>query len=265
MNATKTIYQLGKTNFCINHDDPDFEQTLTRLLPRSSEVFDEAEAVRVHMGLSFNLRAVLGWIIDLHQQCLIIQGATLQSAGGVKMLLSGGQGSGKTTLAIALALKHGWKVFSEDMTVIDPEINRLTTFGAPFKLKQNMRNVLAESGVELAGFVFWEWFPLTPAITAASCDAKLDLALHLEGQVNDQPLSCERLTPSQYIRKLLPISNLLSKHATSKFADYLPADNCYQISGGTVTQRLQKISELAAVSSSSPGQTASTNEEGTRT
>jgi hypothetical protein len=216
------------------------------------------------MGLSHNIRALLSEIINQHHQHLLIQAASLKSVDGAKMLLSGGQGSGKTTLAIALAHCHGWKVFAEDMTIIDPEINQLTTFGAPFKLKQSMRKVLAESGVELAGFIFWEWFPLNPAITAGSCNARLELALHLEGQVNEQPLSCVRITPSEYIRKLLPISNLLSRHATTKFAEYLPPDNCYSIAGGSVTERLHKITELAAMNNSSPVEETSSHKERTQ-
>ncbi|HEY9732146.1 MAG TPA: hypothetical protein V6C89_09540 [Drouetiella sp.] len=247
MSATKTIYQLGKANFCVNHDDPDFGQTLSRLLPLSTKVPNDSEIINVHMGLSFNLRLLLSEIINQHQQCLLIQAAALQSPNGARMLLSGGPGSGKTTLAIALALKHDWKVFTEDMTIIDPENNELTTFGAPFKLKQSMRQILAESGVELAGFIFWEWFPLSPSVTAANCQAKLDVAIHLEGQVCDQPLSCESISVSDYIRKLLPISNLLSQRATTKFADCLPQNSCYSMSGGTVAERLQKISELSTV------------------
>lgn len=244
MNGQRPIYKLGRFAFSLTHADPDFEPVLARLLSqRADENLDSDKILDVQMGLSFNLSECFAKIINQHAGCLLIQAACIESPNGKRALISGVPNSGKTTLALALAFQFGWKVLSEDFVIIDTEENQIISFAAPFNLKPGTRDVLRSAGIELPGFILREWFPLNEEMIAMDSNAHFAMALHLNEAVVKEPLTCAHNTVSEHIRKILPISNLLALRATNKFEKYLPKESCYTISGGNISERLQKIVE----------------------
>ncbi len=252
MNKAKHTYQLGEAKFSLTHADPDFESVLDRLLPHChGENSYEAKALEIQMGLSFDIAELLRQVIAQHERCLLIQSACLVSPNGHQVLITGAPGSGKTTMAVALSLRYGWRVVSEDMTIINTEKNKIVSFAAPFNLSPGIRKILAASGVSLPGFILREWYPLAAHVAEPTCDARFDVSVHLDGEPTATELSCVRTSKSDQIRKIFPISNLLSVRGTDRFLECLPESFCYTFAGGSLSKRLEKTFELCSLSGSS--------------
>jgi hypothetical protein len=75
------------------------------------------------------------------------RGLLLHAAWAAKdrasVLLAGGHGLGKTTLAAALALRHGWRILADDMVVLN-EQGRPRAIERPVRIKPGGRRVLSE-------------------------------------------------------------------------------------------------------------------------
>lgn len=245
MNSAKPIYRLGHINFSLSHAESDFERVLARLFTACNRAsITETNILDLQMGLSLDIDRCLQVIIEQHHDCLIVQAACLALPDGRTVLLAGDFGSGKTTLALALALGYGWKVVAENLLLLDATTRRLLSLAAPFQLKEGVREQLHLAGVELPGFILREWFPLSEALLANDCPARFDVAIFLEAKFDAPDLSFIQCTTSEFTRKVLPLSNLLQKRGTNIFVDALPEHHCYTTSGGTFKQRLAKVLAL---------------------
>jgi HprK-related kinase A len=76
----------------------------------------------------------LNWAIASHaNQYLILHSAVVERGGRV-LILPGPPGSGKSTLAAALA-SRGWRLFSDELTLIDPATRQVAPLPRPVSLK----------------------------------------------------------------------------------------------------------------------------------
>lgn len=247
MSKTKPLYRLGRAAFKLTHADAEFEPVVSRLLQHcENEQITKEQICDVQMGLSLNIGECINQMVAQHVNCLTIEAACLVSPAGQKVLISGVSNSGKTTTALALAFAHGWKVASENTTIIDPEKDQIISFAAPFNLKPGTRDLLGAAKIILPGFILREWYPMPTEMLANDCQAKLSLAVHFDGEVQNDTLLCQKNSVAEYTRKIFPISNLLSTRSSGKFMEYLPENSCYQIKNGSLAQRVQKILELCA-------------------
>jgi len=244
MNSAKPIYRLGHTSFSLSHQDSEFERVVSRLFiscaPANSV---ETEIIDVQMGLSLDVGQCMQQLIARHRDCLFIQAACLNSPDGLTVLLAGEIGSGKTTMTLALALGYGWKVIADDVLLVDTVKERLISLAAPCKLADGVRQQLSCAGVQLPGFILREWYPLSKTHIADDCTAEFDIAVYLD-KPDGKPFSLAACTPSEFTRKVLPISNLLQLRGTNTFVNYLPANSCYTTGGGNLKERLSALLEL---------------------
>ncbi|HEV8718174.1 MAG TPA: hypothetical protein VGX03_35830 [Candidatus Binatia bacterium] len=151
----KPIYALGRISFIVKSSDAAFERELTKLLPRPRSTPDTIHEIRT----GSDLRVLISDILGRHAGCLWIDAACLLSPHGQKVLIAGHSGAGKsTTTALALALRYGWKVLAEDVTLIDLQADAVIVFAAPFSLKAGTVKLLQESiAMVPAPVVFGEW------------------------------------------------------------------------------------------------------------
>ena len=237
----KPVYRLGRVSFTVESRDAAFERDLPRLLVRC-----RSDAEKIYPLQADNFRALLLKVLELHKDYLWISAACLLSPQGHKVLISGHSSAGKSTTAIALALRHGWKVLSEDLTGIDERTNRVLLFTTPYSLKSGTLELLQETvNMQPEPLVSGEWVPLTATHAESECDTDFDLILFFGNSQKGEPLKKIECSAGEYVRLLLPCSNLLHDYGrTDKFAQYMRSTPCYQVFGGSLSERMTLILEL---------------------
>jgi hypothetical protein len=240
------VYQLGRVRFSVTCGDPAFEQVLARMLPLCDEQsIAPDDVVDVRLGYGANIAGLTTRIVERHTGFIWLYGATLTSADGFKATFCGGPGTGKTTMALALAFGHGWKILAEHFTLIDPERNEIISFAAPFAVKGSTREQMQTLEIPFAHFIMHDWLPISSEHIAQNCQTPLDLFVYLDGEHTDAHLDCSTITAHDCLRKLLHISNLLTvAGGNDKVFDYLP-ERCYRFSNGSVRERVEKVIELS--------------------
>lgn len=85
----------------------------------------------------------LNWCVAAHcHQYLIIHAASL-ARGEHALILPGAPGAGKSTLAAALMLS-GWRLLSDELTLIDPATGNLSALARPINLKNASIEVIRD-------------------------------------------------------------------------------------------------------------------------
>jgi hypothetical protein len=85
----------------------------------------------------------LNWCVSYHAHRWVAVHAAVLERGGKSIVLSGPSGSGKSTLCAALAL-DGWRLFSDEFALIDPDSGRLRPFPRPVSLKERSIEIIRE-------------------------------------------------------------------------------------------------------------------------
>ncbi len=239
----KAIYTLGRISFIVKSADAAFERELARLLPRPRVTPDTIHEVQT----GSDLRELISDVLGRHTGCLWIDAACLLSPHGKKVLISGHSGAGKSTTALALALRYGWKVLAEDVTLIDPQTNTVIVFASPFSLKAGTLEQLRESiSMSPDPVVFGEWVSMNGMSAEDECSADFDLSFYFGEAGNPGAVEQFACTPAEYTRLLLSCSNLVHDSGRpDRFVEYVGSGKCYKIVGGSLPERLNLILELA--------------------
>lgn len=235
------VYRLGKVLFVAASPDTDFERALPCLFPLA----EETERNIVDLSGHSDVRSLINGVLALHDSCLWLDAACVMSPEGSLAVISGGSGSGKSTIAMALTLGFGWKLLSEDITLIDKEGKQIISFASPFSLKPGTLDCLRDAaGVTPKQIFFDEWVSVAQASIAPACSPAFDLVLHFGSAKNEEPLCCESVAPADYVRLILSCSNLLhDDDAPDEMVSYVSAAGCYKVSGGTLKDRLRFVFE----------------------
>src|SRR5260370_19475284 len=191
----KAIYTLGRISFIVKSADAALERELARLLPRPRVTPDTIHEVQT----GSDLRVLISDILGRHTGCLWIDGACLLSSHGKKVLISGHSGAGKSTTALALALRYGWKVLAEDVTLIDPQTNTVIVFASPFSLKAGTLKLLQESiSMVPDPVVFGEWTPMSGMCADGECSPDFDLSFYFGEARDSSGAGTHCSTPTQF-------------------------------------------------------------------
>ena len=83
----------------------------------------------------------LNWCISGHMHQYLILHAAVLARGDDAVILPGPPGAGKSTLTAALALR-GWRLLSDELTLIDPETGLLHGLARPVSLKNQSIDVI---------------------------------------------------------------------------------------------------------------------------
>jgi hypothetical protein len=241
------IRQLGRCAFELRCEDEALKRQLNSLFqPCNGSASSPPLVIEVDRG---GVRKIVNIALKHHDACVWIDAASLISPGGKKILIAGASHAGKSTCTTALALKEKWKVLAEDIVLFDTAADRLICFASPFSLKPGTADRLAAQNCPAPPLVLNEWIPLDGMAAGGEVAAKLDLAFffeHIADPGSLGPLTLNETVQADFIRRLLPISNLLhSETAIDKLSTYLTDARCFNLSGGSITERLRKINELA--------------------
>jgi HprK-related kinase A len=76
----------------------------------------------------------LNWCVGNQAHRWVAVHAAVLERNGRTMILSAESGAGKSTLCAALAL-NGWRLFSDEFALIDPDTGKLTPLPRPISLK----------------------------------------------------------------------------------------------------------------------------------
>jgi len=242
--AVKPIYKLGNIIFTVRNCDPSFERTLENLIPQVTDAELNADEVpEISMGCIQDVRELINHVLKKHPNCIWVDAACAVSPFGPKVLLSGQSGAGKSTMAMALALGFHWKVLSEDITLIDVERDEIVNFASPFSFKAGTAELLANTvNADIKDLILNEWMPQDWRNAGSNSLTPFDIVVHLEKGDSPDELVSSKLSHSDYIRKLMPLSNVARKKgATDKLIQYLGTAQVYQVAGGTLQQRINFI------------------------
>jgi len=242
--------KLGRFVFTLESENTALCDQIGSLFPQCKDSDGEAGAPVAVPVQDPDVRTVVNYALLYHYGCIWADAACLIAPNGRKVFFAGASHSGKSTCALALALCRQWKVVSEDITLFDPKTDELLQFSSPFSLKPGGHERLASNNIHVPIPVMDEWVPLNGMATAfETMPADIDIAIFFQVIDKDAPgpLVISDLKSSEYVRRLLPISNLLhSEVFMDKFSSYLQKARCYQVSGGTISQRVTDIGELVA-------------------
>lgn len=233
-----TLYQLGQVAFSLAELEPDHE--LDCLFPRHRSPYDHLVEFPSNER---NVRSIINQVLAYHSDCLWFDAACLLSPEGKRTLISGGSGSGKSTTSMALVFGQGWKVYSEDVTLIDPLKRVLLSFASPFSLKTGTKELLhAALGTVPSPICMDEWLPPGETAIAETCPVHFDSVILFENARAGGPLECEEISASDYVRRLLPISNLIHKEdGPERVTDYIGSAKCFHVKGGTLPERMSIV------------------------
>ena len=85
----------------------------------------------------------LNWVIASHVHYYLLVHAAVVEKNGDVLILCGKPGAGKSTLCAALA-SRGWRLFSDEMAVIDLKTNELIPCVRPISLKNQAIDIISE-------------------------------------------------------------------------------------------------------------------------
>ena len=85
----------------------------------------------------------MNWCISMHMHRFLIVHAAVVERGGRALILPAPPGSGKSTLCAALVWR-GWRLLSDELTLIDPATGRITPVPRPVSLKNASIDVIRQ-------------------------------------------------------------------------------------------------------------------------
>src|SRR5262249_6385308 len=87
----------------------------------------------------------LNWCVGNHAHHYVAVHAAVVERGGRTLILSAHSGAGKSTLCAALVLA-GWRLFSDEFALIDPDTGRLSPLPRPISLKEAAIEIMKQRG-----------------------------------------------------------------------------------------------------------------------
>jgi len=201
------------------------------------------------LGFSESLAYVVDQALRSHKGLLWLEAATLLDAQGKPILICGASYAGKTTLSLALCLKAGWKMVSEDITMLDSTENCVIPFARPLSLRSDSAKRISEAlGFGFENMVSDEWYFDPNMYYCQPVPLKFTRAVLLQPfkPSSAMPLLVEPVVPVTYLRKILSLSNFVRfPGAVEFFMRSLTDTECFTVQGGELKERLQILTQYS--------------------
>lgn len=240
------VFRFGTVHFAIRPD-----QVLIDKLDQLSirPVDTEVDSEQVHrlddMDFRGNLKDLFSFIFIRCYECTWIMASCLVSPEGKKVLIAGLPGSGKSALAMGLALGHGWRVLNEDRVMIDLNTKRIIPVQMPFIVRSGTaENLHDATGVQLKSLVDDRWCPLGDRFINSESEARFDMAVLIDRWKPRAKL--EPVQTGEFVRRLLPLSSVLRHDdGLNKAFEIFGSARCFVLNGGTLKERVGAVINCA--------------------
>jgi HprK-related kinase A len=198
----------------------------------------------------------LNWCVGLQAHHWVAVHAAVVERNGRTLILSGQSGAGKSTLCAALALK-GWRLFSDEFALIDPDSGRLTPLPRPISLKnasieiirrRSAHAVFGPEGVDIEGARFVHMKPPSESVRRAREEARPGWLI-LPRWAAGRPTTLERLPKAHALLRLTDQSfnyNFLGAKGYECVAGLVRRSDCYALEYSDLDDVLTRLESVAA-------------------
>jgi HprK-related kinase A len=198
----------------------------------------------------------LNWCVGNQAHRWVAVHAAVLERNGRTMILSGQSGAGKSTLCAALALS-GWRLFSDEFALIDPDTGRLTPLPRPISLKnasidiiraRDRDAVFGAEGVDIEGARFVHMKPPSESVRRAGEDAGPGLVV-LPRWAAGRPTALEPLAKAHALLRLTDQSfnyNYLGAKGYQSVAELVRRSDCYTLEYSDLDDALTRLESVAA-------------------
>lgn len=198
----------------------------------------------------------LNWCVgNQAPQWVAVHAAVLERAGRA-LILSAESGAGKSTLCAALTLA-GWRLFSDEFALIDPDSGRVSPLPRPVSLKnasieiirqRGAHTVFGPEGVDIEGARFVHMKPPLDSVRRAGEQA-MPAWVILPRWSAGRPTRIEPLAKAHALLRMTDQSfnyNHLGAKGFECVADLVRRCDCYTLEYGDLDDVLTRLESIAA-------------------
>ena len=198
----------------------------------------------------------LNWCVGNQAPRWVAVHAAVLERGGRALILSAESGAGKSTLCAALALK-GWRLFSDEFALIDPDTGLLTPLPRPISLKnasieiigrRSSNVVFGPKGVDIEGARFVHMKPPVESVRRALEEARPGWIV-LPRWAANRPTTLEPLPKAHALLRMTDQSfnyNHLGTRGFEGVADLVRVSDCYTLEYSDLDDVLSRLELLAS-------------------
>jgi HprK-related kinase A len=198
----------------------------------------------------------LNWCVGSQAHRWIAVHAAVLERNRRTLILSAESGAGKSTLCAALVLK-GWRLFSDEFALIDPDSGHLAPLPRPISLKnasieiiraRSREAIFGKEGVDMEGARFVHMKPPLESVRRARDEAPPGWVI-LPRWTAGRPTSLEPLPKAHALLRLTDQSfnyNYLGVRGYESIAELVRRSDCYALEYSDLDDVLTRLESVAA-------------------
>jgi HprK-related kinase A len=198
----------------------------------------------------------LNWCVGNQAHRWVAVHAAVLERNGRTMILSAESGAGKSTLCAALALR-GWRLFSDEFALIDPDSGQLTPLPRPISLKnasieiirrRSADTVFGPEGVDIEGARFVHMKPPSESVRRAGEHAAPAWVI-VPRWVAGRTMTLEPLPKARALFRLTDQSfnyNYLGAKGFECVAELVRRSDCYTLEYSDLDDVLTRLESVTA-------------------
>lgn len=198
----------------------------------------------------------LNWCVAQRPLGTLVMHAAVVAHGQRALMLPGFPGAGKSTLCASLALQDGWRLLSDELTILDPATGTVLPHPRPISLKNaSIQVVSALSGARLGpiyrdtrkGDISHAVCP-DPSLAATTEAARVEWVV-FPRFVADAPSQCEEISRAEAFALISEQSfnkERMGERGFDALCAMLSGARCFETSYGSTDEGLAAIRRICA-------------------